>query len=180
MGSKVDTKSKLIRQLGDTVDLSSFDFQTGRNVPNPLHQQSSAIRSANMQRSIIEMLPASVPPIKHPLSIEYRCLVFTKKKLFSFFAYSNIFIFCLDLIITLRCCPMHNFQFFLIILSKLAFTFPPFYLALASPFLFRFFLRFEPFRRFTQKQFHFVVVVCEPMYPWCHRFVKQRRYSSNR
>lgn len=75
MGSKVDTKSKLIRQLGDTVDLSSFDFQTGRNIPNPqqslLHQQP-AIRSANMQRSIIEMLPSSVPPIKHPF--EYRCL----------------------------------------------------------------------------------------------------------
>lgn len=75
MGSKVDTKSKLIRQLGDTVDLSSFDFQTGRNLPNPtqqslLHQQP-VIRSANMQRSIIEMLPSSVPPIKHPF--EYRC-----------------------------------------------------------------------------------------------------------
>lgn len=77
MGNKVDTKSKLIRQLGDTVDLSSFDFQTGRNIPNPnqhslLHQQP-AIRSANMQRSIIDMLPSSVPPIKHPF--EYRCRV---------------------------------------------------------------------------------------------------------
>lgn len=77
MGSKVETKSKLIRQLGDTVDLSSFDFQSGRNIPNPqqsLLQQQPVIRSANMQRSIIEMLPSSVPPIKHPLSIEYRCL----------------------------------------------------------------------------------------------------------
>ncbi len=77
MGCKVDTKSKLIRQLGDTVDLSSFDFQTGRNIPNTqqsLLQQQSAIRSTNMQRSIIEMLPSSVPSIKHPLSIEYRCL----------------------------------------------------------------------------------------------------------
>lgn len=77
LGSKVDTKSKLIRQLGDTVDLSSFDFQSGRHIPNSqqslLHQQP-AIRSTNMQRSIIEMLPSSVPPIKHPLSLEYRCL----------------------------------------------------------------------------------------------------------
>lgn len=77
MGLKVDSKSKLIRQLGETVDLSSFDFQSGRNIPNPqqslLHQQP-VIRSANMQRSIIEMLPSSVPPNKHPLSIEYRCL----------------------------------------------------------------------------------------------------------
>lgn len=75
MGSKVDTKSKLIRQLGDTVDLSAFDFQTGRNIPNPqqslLHQQP-VIRSTNMQRSITEMLPSAVPPIKHPF--EYRCL----------------------------------------------------------------------------------------------------------
>lgn len=76
MGSKIDTKSKLIRQLGDTVDLSSFDFQTGRNIQNPqqslLHQQP-AIRSTNMQRSIIEMLPSSMPPTKHPF--EYRCLI---------------------------------------------------------------------------------------------------------
>lgn len=30
-GGKVETKSKLVRQLGETIDLSSFDYQSGRH-----------------------------------------------------------------------------------------------------------------------------------------------------
>lgn len=34
MGLRVDTKSKLMRQLGSTLDLSAFDFQLGKHSPN--------------------------------------------------------------------------------------------------------------------------------------------------
>lgn len=111
MGSKVDTKSKLIRQLGDTVDLSSFDYQTGRTIPNQLQQQPG-IRSNTTQRSIIEMLPSSVPP-KHPLSIEYRC------RLDCFiFAFFSFFSFRLFFLLSFYSFPLPSPAIFSVFLSK--------------------------------------------------------------
>lgn len=49
-GGKIETKSKLMRQLGDTIDLSTFDYQTGRHqmheMPSPSASSSSASSAA--------------------------------------------------------------------------------------------------------------------------------------
>lgn len=40
-GGKVETKSKLVRQLGETIDLSTFDYQSGRHQMLNASQNSS-------------------------------------------------------------------------------------------------------------------------------------------
>lgn len=56
-GGKIETKSKLIRQLGDTIDLSTFDYQSGRHQMLNLHTMPSTSISGSgaalYQRSVL-------------------------------------------------------------------------------------------------------------------------------
>lgn len=54
-GLRVDTKSKLMRQLGSTLDLSTFDFQLGKHMHQttlfmPLQSPSSAMQHNHQQQ----------------------------------------------------------------------------------------------------------------------------------
>lgn len=54
-GGKVETKSKLMRQLGETIDLSSFDYQSGRHQmlnPNLSPSPSSCQPSSSSQSMV--------------------------------------------------------------------------------------------------------------------------------
>lgn len=59
-GGKIETKSKLVRQLGESIDLSTFDYQSGR------HQ----MLYANPNSSLSQCQPSSssqtmVKPLQH-------------------------------------------------------------------------------------------------------------------
>lgn len=89
-GSRIDSKSKLIRYLAGQIDLSTFDFQLGRHVQgtamynhhqlssgvhpqssaNSSHHHRSSPASAGLKRSIDNVSSAPPPLIKHPF--EYR------------------------------------------------------------------------------------------------------------
>lgn len=93
-GSKVDSKSKLIRELGDAMDLSTFDFQSGRKVlsAQPLTYQQ---RSAAIKRTIDMSTISNKQPFEYrfhksnffliffvltfklylPVNIWYRCVL---------------------------------------------------------------------------------------------------------
>lgn len=53
-GGKFETKSKLVRQLGETIDLSNFDYQSGRHQminPNPNMSSSPTPTPSQLQPS---------------------------------------------------------------------------------------------------------------------------------
>lgn len=54
-GGKVETKSKLMRQLGETIDLSSFDYQSGRHqMLNPnLSPSPSSCQPSSSNQSMV-------------------------------------------------------------------------------------------------------------------------------
>lgn len=77
-GGKVETKSKLVRQLGETIDLSTFDYQSGRHQmlnanpnlsPSPYQPSSSSQSMVNpfqrpsIRRSIHESPMAPPSPV---------------------------------------------------------------------------------------------------------------------
>lgn len=54
-GGKVETKSKLVRQLGETIDLSTFDYQSGRHQmlnANPILSPLSSQPSSSSQSMV--------------------------------------------------------------------------------------------------------------------------------
>lgn len=72
-GGKVETKSKLMRQLGETIDLSSFDYQSGRHQmlnahPNLTPTQSSCQPSGSNQSMVNPYQRHSIRrPIHEPM-----------------------------------------------------------------------------------------------------------------
>lgn len=52
-GGKIETKSKLVRQLGETIDLSTFDYQSGR------HQALNALTNSSPSPSQSPCQPSS-------------------------------------------------------------------------------------------------------------------------
>lgn len=75
-GGKVETKSKLMRQLGETIDLSSFDYQSGRHqMLNPnltpslsscqpsssSHSMVNPFQRTSIRRSIHELMGPPSP-----------------------------------------------------------------------------------------------------------------------
>lgn len=56
-GGKVETKSKLVRQLGDTVDLTAFDYQSGRQI-------MTQGQSCSMQQNLVFQRPSPSTSLK--------------------------------------------------------------------------------------------------------------------
>lgn len=69
-GGKIETKSKLVRQIGDAVDLSTFDYQSGRHqmgattiAPNTIQHIPSPYQRTNvntLRRTISDQTAASL------------------------------------------------------------------------------------------------------------------------
>lgn len=68
-GGKIETKSKLMRQLGETIDLSTFDYQSGRhhmlNVVNPNSSPSPCQPSSSSQSMVLN--PFQRTSIRRPI-----------------------------------------------------------------------------------------------------------------
>lgn len=63
-GGKIETKSKLMRQIGDVVDLSTFDYQSGRHQLGPntqIYQRNSIRHSISDQTSVPMLMQSSSP-----------------------------------------------------------------------------------------------------------------------
>uniref|UniRef100_A0A452T8Z7 Methyl-CpG binding domain protein 2 n=2 Tax=Ursus TaxID=9639 RepID=A0A452T8Z7_URSMA len=61
-GKKFRSKPQLARYLGNTVDLSSFDFRTGKMMPSKLQKNKQRLRNDPLNQNKAEPVPSSIMP----------------------------------------------------------------------------------------------------------------------
>lgn len=66
-GGKVETKSKLMRQVGDAVDLTKFDYQSGRHQMLTNSPQTTQFQRQTMRRTLTESSPSSTLSSSSPI-----------------------------------------------------------------------------------------------------------------